>query len=667
MGMNRAKFHYDHYYPEMNLVLGSYVIWQAGDLQCEPGYTVDAHKQMVHEISYIVSGQGTFILNDGAYPVRKGDVFIDRIGDVHTIISSAYDPLRYQYIGFDFKHPIALEAIARIKDFWDHFSIPLLSGTTNIQEPFIDFLSEIKENDFLSKPLMECYVQRIICEVYRQYHRNQPGKYLLSKEKSIDEKLVYDIAQYLEANTHRTESLSDLCGVFGYSYSHIARSFKTTIGETLSAYCQRRRFERAQTNMRRGMSITEVAEAAGYKSIHAFSRAYKQWFGGPPTKYVESLGKRAPEDMPDKRRGSTGAAGRLHVAVIGCGAVANAAHIPQYLRHPQANLIYLCDIDPLRSLESVKRYQCGTMVTDYRVVARDPQVDAVSICTPNDLHAPLVVEFLGAGKAVLCEMPAARTLEGVLNMRQAMRGSGQVLLIGMDNRYDSDVGLIRRMILGGQLGGVYHVYISFRFFRRIPDLGGTRTTRALSGGGVLMDQGIRYLDTALYCLGGPSPVTVSASTFSYLGRNIPEYVFERMEGGPPKHDGIYDVEDSLSALVRTEGPVLTLHGAWAQNIQQEEAYIDFMGDTAGIRYTPGSGFVVYGAENGALISYAPSHPRRDPFEAEIEHFLACVARKACPEDAMDQTVTTMRVVQAIYDSAARHEEIELRSRVEKGG
>ncbi len=657
MGMNRAKFHYDHFYPEMNLVLGPYVIWQAGELQCEPGYTVDAHRQEVHEISYIVSGQGTFVLNDAAYPVRKGDVFIDRIGDIHTVISSTFDPLRYQYVGFDFKHPVVLESIARIRDFWDHFNVPLLSDATNIQEPFIDFLSEIVENDFLSKPLMECSIQRILCEVYRQFHRNQHAKYLHDKERSIEEKLVYDIVQYLEANIDRTQSLSDLCGVFGYSYSHIARGFKTVIGETLSAYCQRRRFERAQSNMRRGMSVTEVAEISGYKSIHAFSRAYKQWFGAPPTKFMESLGSQAPEGAPGE---GSGGGGRLNVAVIGCGAIACAAHIPQYLRHAQANLLYLCDIDPFRSLEAVKRYQCGAVVTDYRVVVRDPQIDAVSICTPNDTHAPMAMEFLDAGKAVLCEMPAARTLEGVLKMQQAMRRSGQVLLIGMDNRYDSDVGLIRRMILGGQLGDVYHVYVSFRFHRSIPGLGGMHTTQALSGGGALMGTGIRYLDTALYCLGNPDPVTVSASTFSYLGRNIPEYVFEHMEDGPPKMDGIYDVEDSLTALVRTQGPVLTLHGAWAQNIREEEAYIDFMGDKAGIRYTPGEGFVVYGAENGALISYMPTHPRRDRFEAEIEHFLACAAQKSCPEDAMDQTVTTMRVIQAIYDSAARHTEINMR-------
>ncbi len=658
MGLNRAKFHYDHYYPDMNLVLGPYVLWQAGDLRCEPGYMVDAHEQIVHEVSYIVSGQGTFVLNGVEYPVRKGDVFINKIADMHTVISSEYDPLRYYYMGFDFKPPIASEVTLRIKDFWEHTAVPILSGAVNIQEAFIDFLSEIEVDDFLATPLMECYVQRIICEVYRQFNRNQRSQYLLHEERSMDEKLIYDVVQYLETHMEQQQSLSALSEVFGYSYSHIASRFKAVIGEPLNAYCQRRRFERAQANMRRGMSITEVAEAAKYKSIHAFSRAYKHHFGVPPTKYKDALPAHTlSPDVTGRGDGAADPADRINVAVIGCGAIAHAAHIPQYLRHPNVNLLYLCDINPARSMDAVNRCRCGAAVTDYRVILRDPEIDAVSICTPSDHHAPIAIDFLNAGKAVLCEMPAARTLEGAEEMQRIMLQRKQVLLIGMDNRYESGVERIRRMILGGQLGEVYHVYIAFRSHRAIPGLGTARTTLALSGGGALIDKGMRHLDTALYCLGNPHPVTVSASTFCRLGRNIREYVYERMEGGPPKLDGVYDVEDSLTALIRTEGPALTLNGGWAQNIEAEETHIDFIGDKAGIRYTPGEGFMIYGAENGALISYTPAYAKQDPIGAEIDDFVARVLARDCPMAAMEQTVATMRVVQAVYASASRNREI----------
>lgn len=56
-----------------------------------------------------------------------------------------------------------------------------------------------------------------------------------------------------------------------------------------------------------------------------------------------------------------------------------------------------------------------------------------------------------------------------------------------------------------------------------------------------------------------------------------EYVYTNMWAGPPKYDGVYDVDDSVAGIIRTDGPVITLHGAWAQNIGVNETYIDFMG------------------------------------------------------------------------------------------
>ena len=93
---------------------------------------------------------------------------------------------------------------------------------------------------------------------------------------------------------------------------------------------------------------------------------------------------------------------------------------------------------------------------------------------------------------------------------------------------------------------------------------------------------------------------------------------------PRTYDGTYDVDDSVTALIRTEGPVITVNGAWAQNIGQSETYIDFMGDKAGIRLQYGSDFTVYTAEHGALIEYKPEFKMRDHFQNEIDAFVDCV-------------------------------------------
>ena len=273
----------------------------------------------------------------------------------------------------------------------------------------------------------------------------------------------------------------------------------------------------------------------------------------------------------------------IKVGVIGCGTIANAAHIPSYMNNPQVEIKYFCDIIPERAQAAVEKYGCGIAVVDYHDVISDPEITAISVCTPNNVHAPITIDALHAGKHVLCEKPAARTFAEVETMMAAQRETGNILVIGVVNRFNDAVRRIKAYIDEGRLGTVHHVYVSFRQHRSIPGLGGAFTTKAIAGGGVLIDWGVHYLDIVMYCCGDPAPRTVSGETFSKLGCDIHSYVYKDMWAGPPKLDGVYDVEESITGLVRTEGPVISFNGAWAQNIGEKECYIDFMGDKAGIR------------------------------------------------------------------------------------
>ena len=76
----------------------------------------------------------------------------------------------------------------------------------------------------------------------------------------------------------------------------------------------------------------------------------------------------------------------MKIAVIGCGSIANAQHIPAYMKNPKAEILYFCDILPERAKAAVEKYGVGKAVTDYRVVLSDPAVDAVSVCTPTKMQ-----------------------------------------------------------------------------------------------------------------------------------------------------------------------------------------------------------------------------------------------------------------------------------------
>ena len=78
---------------------------------------------------------------------------------------------------------------------------------------------------------------------------------------------------------------------------------------------------------------------------------------------------------------------KIKVAIIGCGAIANSAHIPAYMKNEKAEIKYFCDIIPERADAAVEKYGCGKAVYDYHEILDDPELDSVSVCTHNDLHS----------------------------------------------------------------------------------------------------------------------------------------------------------------------------------------------------------------------------------------------------------------------------------------
>lgn len=273
--------------------------------------------------------------------------------------------------------------------------------------------------------------------------------------------------------------------------------------------------------------------------------------------------------------------------------------------------------------------------------------------------ATIAIDAMRAGKHVLCEKPAARTYAEALEMQKVQHETGMTLNIGVVNRFNDMVNLIRNYIQEGRLGEIYHVYISFRAFRSIPGLGGAFTTKEIAGGGSLIDWGVHYLDLVMYCLNDPKPLTVSGETFCKLGKDMEGYVYRDMWAGPPQYDGVYDVDDSVTALIRTEGPVFTVTGAWAQNIDEDDKYIDFMGDKGGIRLQYGGDFTLYTVEHGALVKYTPELQTKNMFETEINSFVRCVRTGEKLPSHIDTAVLTSQIMQAIYDSAETHREVVL--------
>ncbi|GAA3327860.1 hypothetical protein GCM10020331_069510 [Ectobacillus funiculus] len=92
----------------------------------------------------------------------------------------------------------------------------------------------------------------------------------------------------------------------------------------------------------------------------------------------------------------------LKVGVIGCGSIAKYRHLPEYHANKEVEIVAVCDIVTERAENMAAQYGAKAF-TDYKEVLELDDIDAISVCLPNYLHAPVSIAALNAGKHVLCE------------------------------------------------------------------------------------------------------------------------------------------------------------------------------------------------------------------------------------------------------------------------
>ena len=100
--------------------------------------------------------------------------------------------------------------------------------------------------------------------------------------------------------------------------------------------------------------------------------------------------------------------GKLRIAIVGCGGIANQKHMPSIkTQADKAEMVAFCDIIPERAEKAAKEYgvEGAKVYTDYKEMLADTsiEIDVVHVCTPNVAHCPITVAAFEAGKHVMCE------------------------------------------------------------------------------------------------------------------------------------------------------------------------------------------------------------------------------------------------------------------------
>ena len=331
----------------------------------------------------------------------------------------------------------------------------------------------------------------------------------------------------------------------------------------------------------------------------------------------------------------------LQLGLVGVGAVAQIAHIPALKRTEGLELAALCDRDPEKAARVAQKFGIPRVHKRLDDMLADDEIDALDICTPNFLHAPMATAALEAGKHVLCERPLARSAEEAAAMVKVAKQAERLLMCAVQHRFRPDAQLLKTFVQKNDLGEIFLAKAGWLRQRTAWDSDEWRRQKRESGGGVVLDLGFQMLDMALWTLGGPKVESVTASV-------------HRSRKG--------EVEDSATAFFRlTNGATLTLELTWGLLMEKDFAYLNLFGSGGAALLNP---LRIHKGMHGNLVNVTPAmdssrNQYKHSIEAQIEHFGEALRKGVKPQGGADEILPVMELMDAVYKSAEIGREVKV--------
>jgi UDP-N-acetylglucosamine 3-dehydrogenase len=330
---------------------------------------------------------------------------------------------------------------------------------------------------------------------------------------------------------------------------------------------------------------------------------------------------------------------KLRVGVIGCGSIAQHRHLPEYVANKNVQLVAVCDINAERAKEVAGKYEV-TAYTSYEDLLRSGEVDAVSVCTPNYLHAPISIAALDTGVHVLCEKPLATSKEEAEAMISAAKRSGKKLMIGHNQRFVSSHQKARQLIHSGEIGKIYSFRTAFGHGGpeqwSVEGKEGWFFQKEKAFIGAMGDLGVHKADLLRFILGEEITevgafVETSAKDFA-------------------------DVDDNAVCVLKTESGIIgTLAASWAYVSKEDNSTIIY-GEKAILRLEddPINSLIVQYA-NGEIVNYQLGKIQSNDEGGQnnsfvVEKFVDSVLNDQEPEVSGEEGMKSLEVILAAIES-----------------
>jgi predicted dehydrogenase len=277
---------------------------------------------------------------------------------------------------------------------------------------------------------------------------------------------------------------------------------------------------------------------------------------------------------------------------------------------------------------------------------RDGEVEAISINTPNYLHAPQSIAALEAGVHVMVEKPMAMDAKEAAEMLAASEKSGALLTVAHCWRFDEEAQWLKEQVDRGRIGRIvrtkgYGVHANW-------GPGGWFTQKRLAGGGALADMGVHAIDTARFLLGDPQPVSIYARIGTYYGD--------------------FDVDDTGVLLVNWDNGANSYIecGWWQPHSDGPEAATQLYGEGGLGQLFPTLLKVPnLKTKKVEVVNSGFEFPRKEQapqsmYDAQMKHFVHCIETREKPIAGGREGVVNMKIVDAAYESSRTGTVVEIK-------
>lgn len=317
-------------------------------------------------------------------------------------------------------------------------------------------------------------------------------------------------------------------------------------------------------------------------------------------------------------------AGQLRMALVGAGGIAQA-YVQLARETPEIAITHVVDVRPdvAHAVAESVGPACRPC-SDHRELDT-AAIDGALVCTPPAAHAEVAVHFLRAKVPVLCEKPLAPSSAVARTMIQEADRHRTLLMMAAKFRYVDDLVRARSMIASGTIGEP--LWIQNSFSGRVDMRGRWHSDPAVSGGGVLMDNGTHSVDIVRFLVG---PIT---AVLAFEGR--------RVQG--------LAVEDTASLVARTESSTTAaIDLSWSID-KGLESYCDIYGTEGTIRLGWAASSIRR-AGNPSWMQFGSGYRKLDAMRAEVLDFAKAVTSAQPPRITLADAMASVEVIEAAYRS-----------------